>query len=166
MVVFTHMSLPIGFRQHHRAILDPLARRRNRTGVRSYTGRRTSGRTAVAEDPSADGEKRKRRSHSCQPDEPLASLVTTNRIINIYDFLVVTIIIVYAVLHCLYSVGNDVYIYVYIYIHGYFLRHWPFVCVCVCGGGGGGGEPIGHRWIPLTTASDAELWWFLWSAPD
>ena len=24
---------------------------------------------------------------------------------------------------------------------------------------------IGHRWIPLTKASDAELWCFLWSAP-
>ena len=22
------------------------------------------------------------------------------------------------------------------------------------------------RWIPLTKASDAELWWFLWSAPE
>ena len=27
------------------------------------------------------------------------------------------------------------------------------------------GESIGHRWIPLTKASDAELWRFLWSAP-
>ena len=27
------------------------------------------------------------------------------------------------------------------------------------------GEFIGHRWIPLTKASDAELWYFLWSAP-
>ena len=27
------------------------------------------------------------------------------------------------------------------------------------------GEFTGHRWIPLTKASDAELWWFLWSAP-
>ena len=26
------------------------------------------------------------------------------------------------------------------------------------------GEFIGHRWIPLTKASDAELWCFLWSA--
>ena len=24
----------------------------------------------------------------------------------------------------------------------------------------------GHRWIPLTKASDAELWCFLWSAPE
>ena len=24
----------------------------------------------------------------------------------------------------------------------------------------------GHRWIPCTTASEAELWWFLWSAPE
>ena len=27
------------------------------------------------------------------------------------------------------------------------------------------GEFTCHRWIPLTRASDAELWWFLWSAP-
>ena len=33
-------------------------------------------------------------------------------------------------------------------------RHWP-----LCG------EFTGHGRIPLTKASDAELWWFLWSAP-
>ena len=27
------------------------------------------------------------------------------------------------------------------------------------------GEFTGHRWIPLTKASDAELWCFLWSTP-
>ena len=27
------------------------------------------------------------------------------------------------------------------------------------------GEFTGHRWIPLTKASDRELWCFLWSAP-
>ena len=27
------------------------------------------------------------------------------------------------------------------------------------------GEFTGHRWIPFTKASDAELWCFLWSAP-
>ena len=27
-------------------------------------------------------------------------------------------------------------------------------------------EFIGHRWIPLTKASNAELWCFLWSGPD
>ena len=27
------------------------------------------------------------------------------------------------------------------------------------------GEFTGHRWIPLTNVSDAELWCFLWSAP-
>ena len=36
----------------------------------------------------------------------------------------------------------------------HFPRYWPFV-----------GEFTGHRWIPLTKASDAELWCFLWSAP-
>ena len=28
------------------------------------------------------------------------------------------------------------------------------------------GESTGHRWIPLTKASDAEVWCFLWSAPE
>ena len=28
------------------------------------------------------------------------------------------------------------------------------------------GEFTGHQWIPLTKASDAELWCFLWSAPE
>ena len=28
------------------------------------------------------------------------------------------------------------------------------------------GDSTGHRWIPLTKASDAELWCFLWSAPE
>ena len=28
------------------------------------------------------------------------------------------------------------------------------------------GKFIGHRWIPLTKASDEDLWCFLWSAPE
>ena len=28
------------------------------------------------------------------------------------------------------------------------------------------GKFTGHQWIPCTKASDAELWCFLWSAPD
>ena len=28
------------------------------------------------------------------------------------------------------------------------------------------GESPGHRWIPLTKSSDADLWCFLWSAPE
>ena len=28
------------------------------------------------------------------------------------------------------------------------------------------GESTGHRWIPLTKASDVELWYFLWSVPE
>ena len=27
-------------------------------------------------------------------------------------------------------------------------------------------ESTGYRWIPLTKASDAELWYYLWSAPE
>ena len=34
-------------------------------------------------------------------------------------------------------------------------RYWPFVW-----------EFADHRWIPCTLASDAELWCFLWSAPE
>ena len=37
----------------------------------------------------------------------------------------------------------------------HFPRHWPFVR-----------ETTGHRWILLIKASDAELWCFLWSAPE
>ena len=28
------------------------------------------------------------------------------------------------------------------------------------------GEFIGHRWIPLSKATDGDLWCFLWSAPE
>ena len=28
------------------------------------------------------------------------------------------------------------------------------------------GEFTGHRWIPHRKASNTELWWFLWSAPE
>ena len=28
------------------------------------------------------------------------------------------------------------------------------------------GEFTGHQWFPLTKASDAELWYFLWSTPE
>ena len=28
------------------------------------------------------------------------------------------------------------------------------------------GESTGDRWIPLTKASDADLWCFLWCAPE
>ena len=36
-----------------------------------------------------------------------------------------------------------------------FPRHWPFVR-----------EITGHRWIILTKASDAELWWVFLSVPE
>ena len=44
----------------------------------------------------------------CQPDEPLAFLVTTKRIINVYGFLVGIMLLMYSVLLCLYSVGNEI----------------------------------------------------------
>ena len=28
------------------------------------------------------------------------------------------------------------------------------------------GESTGHQWIPPTKASEAELWCFIWSAPE
>ena len=37
----------------------------------------------------------------------------------------------------------------------HLLRYWPSVR-----------GTTGHRWIPLTKASDAELWYCLWSAPE
>ena len=37
----------------------------------------------------------------------------------------------------------------------HFPRYWPLW-----------GDFTGHRWFPLTKASDAELWCFLWSAPE
>ena len=37
----------------------------------------------------------------------------------------------------------------------HFPSYWPFV-----------GDFTGHWWIPSAKASGAELWYFLWSAPD
>ena len=37
----------------------------------------------------------------------------------------------------------------------HFPRYWPFVK-----------GTTGHRWIPLTKASDSALWCFLWYAPE
>ena len=54
-------------------------------------------------------EKRIYRFNGCQPDGPLASLVTTNRFFNVYGFLVViTLLLMHSALHCLYSVGNKI----------------------------------------------------------
>ena len=44
----------------------------------------------------------------CQHDEPLASLVTTTRTTSVCGFVVVTMLLMYSVLHCLYSVGNSI----------------------------------------------------------
>ena len=40
-------------------------------------------------------------SSCCQPDEPLASLVTTNRIINVYGFLVVMLLMYSVLIVCI-----------------------------------------------------------------
>ena len=49
----------------------------------------------------------------CQPDEPLSSLVTTNRIINVYGLIVVIMLLMYSFLHCLSSVWNKTSTYYY-----------------------------------------------------
>ena len=47
--------------------------------------------------------------YGCQPDEPQASLATTDRRrINVYIVLLFVLLFMYAVLHCLYSVGNKI----------------------------------------------------------
>ena len=51
---------------------------------------------------------------------------------------------------CKYSTHGDVIKWKHIPLY------WPFVCE----------EYTGPRWIPRTKASDAELWCFLWSAPE
>ena len=43
--------------------------------------------------------------HGCQPDEPQASLATNNRCNLIYVVVVLVLLFMYALLHCLYSVG-------------------------------------------------------------
>ena len=44
----------------------------------------------------------------CQPDEPLASLVTMHQQDQSSMFMVVVMLLMYSVLHCLYSVGNKI----------------------------------------------------------
>ena len=44
--------------------------------------------------------------NGCQPDEPQASLATTNRCNHVCVVLVFVLLFMYAVLHCLYAVGN------------------------------------------------------------
>ena len=41
-----------------------------------------------------------------------------------------------------------------IFLWKHFPRYWPEGPLC--------GEFTGHRWVPRTKASDAELWCFLW----
>ena len=53
------------------------------------------------------------------------------------------------------------------FLIGKILARWShrmeifFALLVLCGG-----ESTGHQWIPLAKASDAELWYFLWSAPE
>ena len=44
----------------------------------------------------------------CQPDEPKASLATTNRCNDVYVVLFFILLFMYAVIHCVYSVGNKI----------------------------------------------------------
>ena len=47
----------------------------------------------------------------------------------------------------------------------YFMMTWSNENI-FCVTGPLWGEFTGDRWIPLTKVSDAELWCFLWSAPE
>ena len=46
------------------------------------------------------------------------------------------------------------------------VHYWPWTISMLRVTGPLCGEFTGHRWIPLTKASDAELWCFLWSATE
>ena len=46
--------------------------------------------------------------YGCHPDEPQASLATTNRCNHVYVILFFILLFMYAVIHCLYSVGNQI----------------------------------------------------------
>ena len=46
--------------------------------------------------------------YGCQPDEPQASLATTNRCNHVYVVLFFILLFMYAVINCLYSVGNKI----------------------------------------------------------
>ena len=46
--------------------------------------------------------------YGCQPDEPQASLATTNRCNHVYVVLFFILLFMYAVIHGLYSVGNKI----------------------------------------------------------
>ena len=57
---------------------------------------------------------------------------------------------------------------------GSMSRYYAQILICIMTSSNGNifrvtgplcGELTGHRWIPLTKASDAELWCFLWTAP-
>ena len=53
-----------------------------------------------------------------------------------------------------------------VYIYGYMHAWWHHQLEIFRVTGPLCGEFPGHQWIPLTKASDAELWCFLWSAPE
>ena len=53
------------------------------------------------------------------------------------------------------------------------VSYWEFIVMMTSSNGNPfhvtgllSGEFTGHQWIPLTKASDVELWCFLWSAPE
>ena len=85
--------------------------------------------------------------------ESLASLVTTNSLNNIRSFYICIIALRSAILRC-----TPCMIAICIWCmmtssNGNIFRDTGHLC----------GEFTGHRWIPHTLASDAELWFFLWS---
>ena len=46
--------------------------------------------------------------YGCQPYQPQASLATTNRYNHVYVVLFFILLFMYAVIHCLYSIGNKI----------------------------------------------------------
>ena len=49
-----------------------------------------------------------KKHYGYQPDEPNASLATTNRCNQVYVVLVFVLLFMYAVQLCLYSIGNEI----------------------------------------------------------
>ena len=73
--------------------------------------------------------------------------------------------------------SDDILIWKYFIIEIWRKHQWAWICVwkhimtssngnIFCVTGPLCGEFTGHQWIPLTKASDAELWCFLWSVPE
>ena len=63
----------------------------------------------------------------CQPDEPMASLVTTNRITNVYGFLVVIMLLMYSVLIVCILLGIKLLL---LQLPDYYIEYYSINCTC------------------------------------